>query len=74
MYLIKPHRNLGFSRIETSNTSDVKRKEYEAEGYRSVNELEFEIARLVSAHNARTVVRIAQQLGGEMNEDGIELA
>lgn len=68
MYLIKPNGELGFSRVETSNTGDTKRKEYEAEGYRVVDELEFTLAKLCSTHNARQVIRIVRSLGAEMGE------
>lgn len=69
LYLIKPNGSLGFSRVETSNTGNDRRKEYEAEGYRSVTELEFIIANLVSVHNARQVIRITKALAREMGED-----
>lgn len=68
MYLIKPNGNLGYSRIESSNTIKNRREEYEAEGYRSVTELEFTIAKLVSVHNARQVIRIAEGFAREMGE------
>lgn len=65
MYLIKPNGNLGFSRVESSNTADTKREEYEAEGYRSVNELEYTIAGLLNVHGVTGLIRIVTRLGEE---------
>lgn len=67
-YLIKADA-LGFSRIEASNLSTDRRSTYEADGYRSVNELDFIIARLISVHNARQVIRITRELAQEMGEE-----
>lgn len=69
MYLIKPHGNLGYSRIEASNMLNSKLEEYEAEGYRSVTELEFTLAKLVSVHNTRQVIRIVKELADEIGEE-----
>jgi hypothetical protein len=69
MYLIKPNGTLGFSTVESSNMTNEHRKEYEAEGFRVVNELEYLIARMVTRHNARQIIRIAQSLAREMGEE-----
>ena len=57
MYLIKPNGELGYSTIESSNMADCKR----AEGFRVVNELEYTLARLVTRHNCRSLIRIVEQ-------------
>lgn len=67
-YLIKADA-LGFSRIEASNLPTDRRNTYEAEGYRSVTELEFNIARLISTHHFQQVIRIARELAKEMGEE-----
>lgn len=70
MYLIKPNGNLGYSLVETSNTSDSKREIYEAAGYRVVNEFEFTIARILTQYDAPAVIRQAQRLAEEMGAEG----
>lgn len=69
MYLIKPNGSLGFSLVETSNTGDSKREQYEAEGYRVVNEFEFILARILTQYNVRAVVRTTQKLAREMGAE-----
>lgn len=68
MYMIKPNGNLGYSLMESSNTGKTRRAEYEEDGYRVVTELEYTIARLVSVHNVRLVIRIANRCAEEMGE------
>lgn len=68
LYMIKPNGNLGFSRIESTNSADFLRKEYEVDGYRSVPELEYIVAGLLNVHSAKHVRRLVDKLGAEMGE------
>lgn len=67
-YLIKPD-GLGFSRIESSNISADRQSDYEAEGYRAVNEIEFTLAQLVSMYSTRQIIRITRELAAEISDD-----
>lgn len=57
---------LGFSRVESSSMSRERQAEYEAEGYRQVGDLEFELALLVTKHSASQIVRIVNRLASEI--------
>ena len=67
-YMIKPNHMLGYSTVELSNVSN-RRAGYEADGFRVATELEFILAKLVSQHNTKHILKIIARYAEEIGED-----